>query len=219
MKKYELIVFDWDGTLMDSESRIVTCMQFAARDIGIPVPDAREARDIIGLGMSEAVHKLFPEYARDRETQIIDAYRHHWLGDEIPESSLFDGARGVVERLAESGYLLAVATGKSRRGLDKTFNETGLGVFFPVSRCADEAHSKPHPQMLEEIITDLDAEAAHTLVIGDTEYDMQMAANAAVDAVGVSHGVHAPERLRDNGALKIFDDLPAFPQWLATLEA
>jgi phosphoglycolate phosphatase len=214
IKRYELVVFDWDGTLMDSEARIVSCMQRAAADAGFPIPTPAAARDIIGLGMTEAVGRLFPTAAPSRVDDLINAYREHWLGNEVEAETMFGGALDLVSGLHRSGYLLAVATGKSRRGLDKAFEESGLGTFFHASRCADETFSKPHPQMLEEILTDLDMSPADALVIGDTEYDMQMAGNAHVDAVGVSHGVHSAERLLANGAVRCFDDLNQFSGWL-----
>ena len=213
-KKYELVVFDWDGTLMDSEARIVTCMQLAAGDVGISAPTEAAARDIIGLGMKEAVERLFPGADETSVERLIGAYRVHWLGNQIEAATMFSGARELLSTLHQSGRLLAVATGKSRRGLDQAHDETGLGAFFQTTRCADETFSKPHPQMLEEILTDLNMPPASALVIGDTEYDMQMAGNARVDAVGVSHGVHAPERLLAQGALRCFDDLNQLSGWL-----
>jgi len=213
-KKYELIVFDWDGTLMDSEARIVTCMQHAAADAGFPIPADAAARDIIGLGMKEAVERLFPDADVKGVNSLIDAYREHWLGNHVEAATMFSGARELVSGLRQSGYLLAVATGKSRRGLDKALVESGLGDLFHATRCADETFSKPHPQMLEEILTDLDMPPAAAVVIGDTEYDMQMASSARVDAVGVSHGVHSTERLLAQGALRCFDDLHQLSGWL-----
>ena len=212
--RYELVVFDWDGTLMNSEARIVACMQRAAADAGFPVPTRASARDIIGLGMREAVERLFPTAETQGIETLIGAYRGHWLGDEVEAETMFSGALELVSGLHEAGYLLAVATGKSRQGLDKAFAESGLGVYFHASRCADETFSKPHPQMLEEILTDLDTSPSAALVIGDTEYDMQMAKNAGVEAVGVAHGVHAAERLLAQGALRCFDDLDEFSGWL-----
>ena len=212
--RYELVVFDWDGTLMDSEIRIVTCMQRAAADAGFPVPTEDAARDIIGLGLNEAVGRLFPAAGAHDVDRLIDHYRRHWLGNQVEAAILFEGAAQLVAGLHRTGYLLAVATGKSRRGLDQALDESRLGGYFHATRCADETFSKPHPQMLNEILTDLDVSPGNALVIGDTEYDMQMARNARVDAVGVSHGVHSADRLLDQGALRCFDDLFEFGGWL-----
>ena len=213
-KKYELIVFDWDGTLMDSEARIVTCIQRAALDVRLPVPSQAAASNIIGLGLLEAVQRLFPT-VDDREVdRLAEAYRTHWLGDAVEPAVMFAGARQLIEGLHGAGHLLAVATGKSRRGLDKALADSGLGDWFHATRCADETFSKPHPQMLEEILCDLDTSPQAAVVVGDTEYDMQMAASAGVDAIGMAHGVHAPERLVAAGALQCFDDLSALSDWL-----
>ncbi len=210
----ELIVFDWDGTLMDSEARIVACLQQAARDLGHEVPPPERAREVIGLGLHQAVARLFPEADEGEVRRLSDAYRRHFLGDELVRSELFPGARELLEELAGAGYLLAVATGKSRRGLEREFEHTGLGGLFHVTRCADETFSKPHPQMLLEILDYTGQEPDTALVVGDTEFDMQMAANAGVPAVGVAHGVHPPERLREAGALAVLDGLGELEVWL-----
>lgn len=212
---YELIVFDWDGTLMDSEARIVTCMQQAARDLEYPVPSASATREIIGLGLREAIAKLFQNPGQTRVEALANQYRRHFLGDELAPSELFSGARELLQFLLEEDYFLAVATGKSRRGLNKEFNSTGLGELFHASRCADEAFSKPHPQMLEDILDQLGIEPQRTLVVGDTEYDMQMAISAGADALGVGYGVHEVNRLLDSGALACLDSLQQMPEWLS----
>jgi phosphoglycolate phosphatase len=199
---------------MNSEGRIVACMQQAASDAGLPVPSNAAARDIIGLGLAEAVQRLFPTADKAGLEALIGAYRGHWLGDAILPAPLFEGAQDLLERLHRAGHLLAVATGKSRRGLDSALEESGLGDFFHATRCADEAFSKPHPQMLLEILTDLDTPPEAAVVVGDTEYDMQMARSAGVDALGVSHGVHAPDRLFAHGAIACFDDLAGLSDWL-----
>ncbi|MCB1724146.1 MAG: HAD-IIIA family hydrolase [Gammaproteobacteria bacterium] len=213
-RRYDVIVFDWDGTLMDSEARIVTCMQRAALDAGLAVPDDADARDVIGLGLREAIAKLFALHADADIECVADAYRLHWLGNDVAAAAMFDGATDLLESLHEEGHLLAVATGKSRRGLDKALQDSGLAHFFHVTRCADEAFSKPHPQMLEDILTDLNASPLQAVVVGDTEYDMQMASNAGVAAVGVTHGVHSAERLLASGARKCFADLRDLHRWL-----
>lgn len=214
-RKYELIVFDWDGTLMDSAARIVTCIQRAATDANAPVPSSAAARDIIGLGLTEAIERLFPTSDNVTVDAIVQAYRQHWLGNEVEEEVMFEGAYELLERLHGSATLLAVATGKSRRGLDKAMAQSGLGRFFHATRCADETRSKPHPQMLEEILTDLNTSTSAALVIGDTEYDMQMAANAGVEAMGIAHGVHSTERLLESGAQRCFADLIELGDWLS----
>jgi phosphoglycolate phosphatase len=213
--KYELIVFDWDGTLMDSEARIVTCMQLAADDTGFSRPSDAAVREIIGLSLEKAVSQLFETADESVVNTLTEAYREHWLGDDVPHSVLFPHAGDVIETLERDGYLLAIATGKSRRGLDKVLQESGLGPKFHASRCGDETFSKPHPQMLEEILVDLNTGPERALVIGDTEYDMQMAANARVDALGVSYGVHSGERLLAQGAKHVLDGLNELPVWLA----
>ncbi len=214
MNTYDLIVFDWDGTLMDSEARIVHCIQLAAADVGLAVPSNEASRDIIGLGLDEAMARLFPGQRSSSLAALVEAYRTHWLGPDAEPSRMFAGAESLVQTLHAGGHLLAVATGKSRRGLDKALDESGLQAFFHHTRCADETFSKPHPQMLLDILTDLDTPPGRTLVVGDTEYDMQMAANAGVSAVGVSHGVHAPERLMAHGATHCFENLFDLSHWL-----
>lgn len=212
--RYELIVFDWDGTLMDSEARIVDCIQRAAGDAGIAVPSSQATRDIIGLGLDEAIARLFPDCDEHAVRNIVDAYRRHWLGNEVEEAVMFNGAHELISGLHRRGLLLGVATGKSRRGLDKALQQTGLGDFFHATRCADETFSKPHPQMLEDILTDLNTTAADALVVGDTEYDMQMAHSAGVEAIGIGHGVHSVERLQASGASRCFEDLIELADWL-----
>jgi phosphoglycolate phosphatase len=212
---YRLLVFDWDGTLMDSQARIVACFQSAAADVGVAVPDDRRARDVIGLGLQEAAERLFPDLDAVRVARVVDRYRHHFLGDHPTPSELFPGVVETLDALAEAGYLLGIATGKSRRGLDQVLRETGLWGLFHASRCADEAFSKPHPQMLEEVMAMLGAGPGDTLMIGDTEYDMQMARNAGVPGLAVSYGVHEPTRLLAEGALACLDRIDQLPGWLA----
>ncbi|WP_295427754.1 HAD-IA family hydrolase [uncultured Thiodictyon sp.] len=211
---FSLIVFDWDGTLMDSQARIVDCLQAAFVEVGQPVPSREAAADIIGLGLDEAMARLWPAAAAAQRQLVADHYRRHFLGGNTTPSALFAGARETLEQLRAAGYLLAVATGKSRRGLDLSLAETGLAGHFQATRCADEGFSKPHPQMLLEIMDELGVAPARTLMIGDTEYDLQMAANAGAGALAVCYGVHAPERLRALHPLACLDSLAAIPQWL-----
>ena len=211
---YDLIVFDWDGTLMDSEARIVDCLQAAFADIGRPVPSRAAAADVIGLGLDEAMSQLWPEAGAAERQLVAGHYRRHFLGRHPTPSALFPHARETLERLHAEGYLLAVATGKSRRGLEQSLDETGLRALFHATRCADETFSKPHPRMLRELMDELGATPERTLMIGDTEYDLLMAANAGADALAVCYGVHTPERLQALGPLACLSGLAVIPDWL-----
>lgn len=213
--KYRLIVFDWDGTLMDSEARIVDSMQAAARDVGLERPDPDQVRNIIGLGLMEAVQTLMPRQAPQVHGEVVKCYRQHYLGNDGMPSRLFPGADDVVRELAEQNYLLAVATGKGRRGLDQAMRHTGMDAYFHTTRCADEAFSKPHPQMLEQIMDALGAMPDETLMIGDTVYDMQLATNARTHALAVSYGVHGKERLMQHRPLDCLADVREIPGWLS----
>jgi phosphoglycolate phosphatase len=213
-KSYRLLIFDWDGTLMDSEARIVTCMQAALAD-AVCTPVSRcEIREVIGLGLPEAVATLLPDEGSARHEAVAARYRHHFLSARHQPSRLFPGTADTLRRLRGRGYLLAVATGKGRRGLDAVLRATGLRRLFHATRCADETVSKPHPQMLWQIIDELDVEADQSLMIGDTEFDMQMARNARVAALSVGYGVHPPERLLRHGPVGCIQAIEQLPKWL-----
>lgn len=216
MQAFELVVFDWDGTLMDSQGKIVACLQGAIRDLQLPPLGVDALSNVIGLGLAEAVNKLYPDSDLKLQQALADRYRHHFLVCDSTPSSLFAGATEVLHSLAEQGYLLAVATGKGRQGLDKVLGETGLAELFHATRCADETFSKPHPQMLQELMEHLGAEPAATLMIGDTEYDMEMARNARTAALAVSYGVHSQERLLKHNPLGCLHSISELPQWLDT---
>jgi len=211
---YELLVFDWDGTLMDSEARIVACMQAAAADLGVPAPTEGATREVIGLGLREAVGGLFPAEAPAIQERLALRYREHFLVLNQSGSRLFPGVERTLAELRAAGYLLGVATGKSRNGLERDLRETGLGPLFHATRCADETFSKPHPRMLDELMDELGVSAKATLMVGDTEYDMQLATNAGAAALGVSCGVHSPERLAAHGALATLPGVFEVPGWL-----
>jgi phosphoglycolate phosphatase len=213
-RQFDLIVFDWDGTLMDSEAKIVSCMQAAAVDVGIPDPGAEAIRDIIGLGLNEAMQALFPEQAPVHRAELVERYRRHFLELDATGMPLFPGVTQGLTQLAQQGYLLAIATGKARRGLDRVLDDTGMRHLFVSSRCADEAFSKPHPQMLEDILDQTGVDAGRTLMVGDTVYDMEMARSAKVAGLAVSYGVHARERLLDCGALACLDSFPEVCAWV-----
>lgn len=211
---FELIVFDWDGTLMDSEALIVTCIQSAFRDLGLPEPVREVARDVIGLGLEEAMERLLPTGDAALRTEVALQYRRHFLGGNQSPAVLFPGARETLDWMTGQGYRLAVATGKSRVGLNKSLDDSGLHGVFQATRTADETFSKPHPQMLLELMDELGARAEETLMIGDTEYDLQMANNAGVRSLAVCYGVHTPDRLLACEPLACLDSLWAVRAWL-----
>ncbi len=190
----ELIAFDFDGTLMDSTTAIVEAIQNAARDVGVPVPSTERASHIIGLGLIDALRHAMPDLPQERYQELGDRYRYHYLARDH-ELRLFAGVEMMLEELAAAGYLLTVATGKSRLGLDRALGVTGLGTLFQASRCADECHSKPHPQMLQELMDEFSVAPEATLMIGDTTHDLLMARNASVHAVAVTYGAHSREVL------------------------
>lgn len=209
---FELVIFDWDGTLIDSEAKIVSCMQTAMRDVGLPVLEPETVRNIIGLGMREALETLFPDESDTTYRQLTERYRDEFFSGE---SSLpFEGVTETLARMAEQDYLLAVATGKGRNGLDKALQSTGFDQWFHASRCADETRSKPHPQMLEELLTELNVKPEKALMVGDTEYDLLMAQNAGIQSVAVSYGVHSVDRLLACDPAVCIHALTELPVWL-----
>jgi phosphoglycolate phosphatase len=213
---YRLLVFDWDGTLADSEQRIVSAAQLAIQTLGLPPRSHQQVRAIIGLAMSEACRMLFPDMQQGQESRFIACYREYYLrntGNPIP---LFPGAAAALRGLAEQRYHLAVATGKGRRGLDRDIASHDLGALFSTTRCADDAPSKPHPQMLVDIMEELGVSGEQTLMIGDTTYDMEMARNAGIACVAVSTGVHDGQRLLEFDPLALLDSIAELPAWLST---
>jgi phosphoglycolate phosphatase len=214
MSKYSLLVFDWDGTLMDSKAQIVNCMQSAIQELGEEPRSNGQISNIIGLGLEEAIVSLYPLMDGKRVMNMAQTYREFYLFKDKTPSPLFPGVPEMLAELRNQGYDLAVATGKSRRGLDKGLQETNLHEWFPITRCADETRSKPHPQMLEEILVDHNVEAHQALMIGDSEYDLQMAQNAKVDALAVSYGVHDLIRLLKQDPVGFVDEAGQIPGWL-----
>ncbi len=209
-----LLVFDWDGTLMDSEARIIECVRAAAVDLDLEVPEDNAIRNIIGLGLSEAVLGMFPGADAQLVTDVVDRYRYHFLVKNTKPSPLFQGAEAVLEELRQQGYLMAIATGKGRAGLDRVLGYTGLGDLFHATRCADETFSKPHPDMLLQIMDELGTDKGNTLMIGDTEWDMQMARNAGAHGLAVSYGAHEVDRLLQHEPLACLDDISEIIPWL-----
>lgn len=203
--RYSLVIFDWDGTLMDSTGRIVNCLAAAAADVGLPPLPPERLCSIIGLGLYEAIRELYPDAAEALVLAMRDRYAVHFVAAEETPSALFEGVLETLTALRAHGISMAVATGKSRRGLERVWGATGLGHWFASSRCADETRSKPHPDMIQELMAELGHEPARTLMVGDTSFDLEMAQRAGVDRVGVTYGAHPPEQLALYQPLALLD--------------
>ncbi|MEI2417259.1 HAD-IA family hydrolase [Orrella sp. JC864] len=212
-QSYSLVVFDWDGTLMDSTHSIVAAIQAACRDLDLPVPSASAASWVIGLSLESALRRAVPGLTAALMPRFLERYRIHYLTRD-PELRLFEGIPGLLEDLAARNIRLAVATGKSRVGLNRVLAATGLGPRFETTRCADESFSKPHPAMLHEIMQELDVPPAQVLMIGDTSHDLQMAANAGVHALGVTYGAHEHKELLACAPQAIVHDVAGLREWL-----
>lgn len=212
-RKFELIVFDWDGTLADSTRIIVDSIRSASADAGLSVPDETAARNIIGLSLQEAVAELFEDVSAEQLQQLIARYRHHYFSGEH-EIPLFDGVADALSELNQQGRMLAVATGKGRHGLDRALEQSGLRPHILASRCADECFSKPHPQMLLELMDELGVQPEATLMVGDTHYDLEMAANAGVSSLAVCYGAQPLEALLPHAPLASFDSFAKLRAWL-----
>jgi len=191
-KAFDLVIFDWDGTLMDTVGKIVSCMQNVAQELMLPIPSEQEVRDVIGLSLPQIMPILFADHQNHQ--QIIDCYRRHHLASELL-TPLFDGVELLIRNLFDAGYHLAIATGKGRQGLDNVLALTGLGDYFHATRCADDAQSKPHPEMLYSLLAHFDVTADRAIMIGDSIHDLAMANNAGMASIGVSYGAHNESRL------------------------
>lgn len=212
-RNFRLVVFDWDGTLLDSAATIVCSIQAAARDLGLPPPDDASARQVIGLGLHDALSRAMPGVRACDYDRVAERYRHHYLSQDH-RLSLFDGAFDLVAELHSTGCMLAVATGKSRLGLDRALATSGLRAFFHATRCADECNSKPAPDMLLELMEELDVPPQQTLMIGDTTHDLQMAKNAGVRSLAVGFGAHPRRLLEAENPLALFDRMYELTEWL-----
>ncbi|WP_444931304.1 HAD-IA family hydrolase [Microbulbifer sp. SSSA002] len=208
-----LVVLDWDGTVCNSEARIVECMLRAAERAGLPVLAPEAVSNIIGLGLPEAISSLFPEAASDERLALREFYFEEWMLARVDPLPLFEGVLDTLDRLLCGGHRLAVATGKSRRGLNRELEEHGLGHLFAASRCADETASKPDPLMLNELLDETGCTPEGAVMVGDTVYDLEMAAAIGMPSIGVSYGAHCPTRLRDCGPRVIIDRFPELLSW------
>lgn len=213
-RRYQLVVFDWDGTLMDSAAKIVNCFRCAARDVGAPVPSPDAVRGIIGLGLDEALAVLFPDADDIDRRRLRAAYRDHFLERDDTDTGLFPGVAEGLAMLKDDAYVLAIATGKARRGLDRVLDETRVRHLFAASRCVDEALSKPHPRMLQDLLAQTGVEPRRALMVGDTTFDLRMAAAADMDALAVSYGAHPVEPLLAENPRDCLDDFGEVVRWI-----
>jgi phosphoglycolate phosphatase len=212
-RRFPFIVFDWDGTLIDSTTIIADSLQRACRDIGEPVPTDLDARYVIGLGLADALKHVAPGLARDRHAELAARYRHHFTSrDALIE--LYPGVRELLAELAAAGFLLGIATGKSRAGLDRALAQQGLGGLFAATRCADEGFPKPHPDMLEQLMDRVGVAPHETLMVGDTTHDIELARNAGAFALAVAYGAHAADGLGALAPLATVHSIGELRAWL-----
>jgi len=209
-----LLIFDWDGTLCDSAARIVSCMQSAAKQTAQEVLAPEQIRNVIGLGLPESMLRLYPKLNDAERESLKEAYIEHFLAaDKIP-SPLFKGVEEGLKHLDAAGFSLAVATGKSRRGLDRVMAYHGFDDLFVATRCANQTRSKPDPLMLSQLLEVCDFEHSQALMVGDTEYDMAMAKTLDMPRLAVSYGVHTTERLIAHAPLACLEDFAQVVQWI-----
>ncbi len=213
-RRFDLVVFDWDGTLFDSTALIARCIQESCRDVGAPVPSHTEASYVIGLGLGEALRHVAPSLDPSRHGELAKRYRHHYLSRQ-DDLSLFEGALDVLAALKARQHLVAVATGKARRGLDQALAHAELAHMFDATRTADETASKPDPLMLEELMAELGTSPERTLMVGDTTHDLEMARRAAVPSVAVSYGAHQRNAFDDYQPLAVAHSMRELHDWLA----
>ena len=214
MNKFELIIFDWDGTLMDSSARIVSCLQRAADDLKLPVPNDNDARHIIGLNLRDSLTQLFGDVSAAQSNKYIERYRYHFYHPQADQMKMFDGVMDGLAALDRSGLLLAVATGKGRQGLDPILKEYELAEFFVMTRCADEAFGKPNPKMLFDILEFTGQDVSKAVMVGDTTYDLEMAGNAGMHSIAVDYGMHDLTLLNKYKPAASFSDFSQLTHWL-----
>ncbi len=212
-RRFDLIAFDWDGTLFDSTAIIVRCIQAAVRDVGGTVPTDKEAAYVIGMGLMQALAHAAPDVPPEKYTELGNRYRFHYIQHQ-DDLSLFDGVLPLLNDLRERGHLLAVATGKSRRGLDDALHSVDLRGVFDGSRTADQTAGKPHPLMLQELMAEFDVAPERLLMIGDTTHDLQMAVNARCASVAVSYGAHEPDAFHALQPLAVVHSVRELHDWL-----
>ncbi|MGB4812346.1 MAG: HAD-IA family hydrolase [Methylophilaceae bacterium] len=212
-KQFDLIVWDWDGTLADSTGMITQAILSAAEQVGLPAVSMQTARNIIGLGLKEAIHSLYGELPPEVSHKLASQYTANYYAGE-GEIPLFEGATETIIALSQLGYKQAIATGKSRRGLNLAIEHAGIGQYLQATRTVDECFSKPHPQMLNELMDHLVVMPERALMIGDTSYDLQMAKNAGIQSIGVGYGAHTAEQWQHLAPIQEFNDFSSLSHWL-----
>lgn len=213
-KRYKAVIFDWDGTLMNSEARIVDSIQMAAKQCGLPVLSYDDSKQIIGLSLENAILGLYPDADQHQVVAMAEAYTQYFLEECSVEMVPFDGAESLLLGLGQQGVKLAIATGKSRKGLNRVLDESGFGVYFDMTRTPVESASKPNPLMLEQILQEFALSVDEAVMIGDTSFDMEMAQNIGMDRVALSHGVHQMEVLAEYNPVAKLDSLQELYMWL-----
>ncbi|PKI16106.1 HAD-IA family hydrolase [Colwellia sp. 12G3] len=214
MTEYKLVIFDWDGTLMDSIARIVSSMQAAARHCQLTIPTVNNVKNTIGLSLPKVLDILFPSASQIDITALLEQYKFQYVEGNSTPAPLFEHALSLLKALTDNDKLLAVATGKGREGLQRVFSASQTEHFFHASRCADEARSKPDPQMLLSLLAELSIAPEQAVMIGDTSYDMQMAQTAGIDRIGITLGVHDRDILNNYQPIAIVDSLAELQQLL-----
>ena len=199
--RFDLIIFDWDGTLIDSIDWITSCLQHAAMQYDCHIPESQAAKDVIGLSIDKAMQTLFPDEDKQTQAQLVACYSQKYFSKQISKDDLFPGVYEMLVQLNETGFQLAVATGKSRAGLQEALKATGTEELFCITRCADETASKPDPLMLHEIIQHTHTAKERSLMVGDSIHDLQMALNAHISSIAVSCGAHSEEFLQQYNPL------------------
>lgn len=211
---FELVIFDWDGTLMDSIQKIANCVRHVARQAELPEPSDAQAKHIIGLGLHQAMQRLFPQAESQKIDELVERYKYHFVNVDKTQEQLFDGVEEALVKIEETGALLAIATGKSRAGLDRVLEKVHLPCHFTVTRCADETRSKPHPQMLDEILDFTSIAPEKAIMVGDTSYDLDMAHYAGIAGLGAAYGVHSHAELMAAKAVHVAETFSDLANWL-----
>ncbi|MEH6444415.1 MAG: HAD-IA family hydrolase [Oceanospirillaceae bacterium] len=214
MNNCKLIIFDWDGTIMDSSARIVSSMQNASESLSLSVPSALAVRNIIGLSLDVAIPQIVPSISDADIKRLTQAYSKHYVELDQTPTYLYEGVEDTLTNLKNKGYMLAIATGKSRKGLDRVLAQTQLDKLIDIPKGADEANSKPDPLMLIQILEQANIKVHDAIMIGDTSYDLEMAQRAQMPSIGVSYGMHETTLLKKYSPLVIVDRFPQIEEWL-----